>query len=170
MSLADLMKKGRLRQLATVTVATTATFRPDSQRSVASVASVASVSVATAQKQAANDPAAVMPDPDRWCWPHSEAMNTGEIATFTARLYHFTRRGLMEPDAEKLSDKLVVRDRDSDDRRLCLECAHLSGRTARAWGCSNARRATLTTTTQTVPLAAALVHQLQRCDGFTSIT
>lgn len=167
MSLADLMKKGSLRQLATVTVATTATVRPDNQPSVASVATV---SVATAQKQAANDPAAVMPDPDRWCLPQSEAMNTGEIDTFTARLHHFTRRSLMETDAEKLVDKLVVRDRDLDDRRLCLECAHLAGPTARAWGCSNARRATLATTTQTVPLAAALVHQLQRCDGFTSLT
>ncbi len=63
MSLADLMKKGSLRQFATVTVATVATVRPDSPPSVASVATV---SVATAQKQAANDPAL---DPDRWAWP-----------------------------------------------------------------------------------------------------
>lgn len=87
MSLADLIKKGSFRQFATVTVATVATVRPDSPPSVASVATV---SVATAQKQAANDPAAAMPDLDRWCWPHSAAMNGAEIDTFTARLARFT--------------------------------------------------------------------------------
>ena len=33
------------------------------------------------------------PDPDRWCWPHSDAMNTVELATMTARLRKFERRG-----------------------------------------------------------------------------
>jgi len=28
-------------------------------------------------------------------------------------------------DATALADKLVIRDRDGDDRRLCLECVHL---------------------------------------------
>ena len=79
--------------------------------------------------QAANDPApAAVADPDRWCWPHSTAMNTGEIDTFTARLARFTDKGLSLDDSEALADKLVLRDRESDDRRLCLECAHLAGR------------------------------------------
>ena len=95
-------------------------------------------------------------------------MNTGEIDTFTARLHHFTRRGLMEPDAEKLADKLVVRDRDSDDRRLCLECVHLSGRSG-LWGCRNGQRAGLVPKAQAVQLSAALVFQLQRCDGFKEV-
>jgi hypothetical protein len=161
MSLADLMKKGSLRQFATVTVAT---VRPDR---LPSVASVATVSVATAQKQAANDPAAVTHDPDRWAWPHSQAMTSREIDTFTARLHHFTRRGLQEADAETLADKLVTRDRDADERRLCLECVYLAGHAAGTWACRNWQRAGLATKPQHAQLSAALVNQLQRCDGFT---
>ena len=101
MSLADLMKKGSLRQLATVTVATVATVRADS---LPSVASVATVNVATAQKQEPNDPAhilalvstgmvstlvsstaPVLQDPDRWCSPYSTAMTGREIDAFTTR-------------------------------------------------------------------------------------
>ena len=186
MSLADLMKKGSLRQFATVTVATDATVRPDS---LPSVASVATVSVATAQKQAANDPAnserdalenltkphiaaaaidpapAPAPDPDRWAWPHSQAMTGREIDTFTARLHHFTRRGLVEPDAERVADKLVTQDREADDRRLCLECVHLAGH-AGVWGCKNWQRAGVATKPQHAQLSAALVIQPQRCDEF----
>ena len=60
MSLAYLMRKGSLRQFATVTGATAATVKPDSSPCVASVATV---SVATVKKQAANDPAAVTQEP-----------------------------------------------------------------------------------------------------------
>ena len=72
---------------------------------------------------AANDPA---PDPDRWAWPHSAAMTGAEIDTFTARLARFTNKGLSLEGAEGLADRLVTRDRESDDRRLCLECVHLA--------------------------------------------
>ena len=159
MSLADLMKKGSLRQFATATVATTATVRPDS---LPSVATVATVSVATPQKPAANDPA---PDPDRWAWPHSQAMTGAEIETFTARLHYFTGRGLVAHDAERLADKLVTRDRESDDRRLCLECVHLAGH-AGTWGCRNWQRAGVATKARDAQLSTALVYQPQRCDGF----
>ena len=159
MSLADLMKKGSLRGFATVTVATTATVRPDG---LPSVASVATVSVATAQKHAANDPAA---DLDRWCWPHSAAMTGAEIDNFTARLARFTDRRLGLDDAEALADKLVTRDRESDDRRLCLECTHLAGH-AGQWGCKNWQRAGVAFRARNAGLSAALVMQLQRCDGF----
>ena len=167
MSLADLMKKGSLRQFATVTVATVATVGPDRLQSVASVASVASVSVARPQKQAANDPAAVMHDPDRWAWRHSQAMTGAEIDTFTARLHQFTGRGLVALDAERLADKLVTRDRESDDRRLCLECVHLAGHAAGLWGCRNWQRAGVAIQARDAQLSAALVLQPQRCDGFT---
>ncbi|MBC7617548.1 MAG: hypothetical protein H7293_00905 [Candidatus Saccharibacteria bacterium] len=163
MSLADLMKKGSLRQLATVTVATTATVGPDS---LPSVASVATVSVANAQKQAANDAAATTADPDRWCWPHSEAMNTGEIDTFTARVARFTDKGLGLNDAENLADKLVKRDREPDDRRLCLECSHLAGHAAGSWGCRNWQAAGIAIRAKDAAVSATLVHQLQRGDGF----
>ena len=163
MSLADLMKKGSLRQLATLTGATVATDRANS---LPSVASVATVGVATAQKQATNDTAASVLDPDRWCWPHSSAMTGWEIDTFTARLHHFTRRGLAESDAERLADKLLTRNREADDRRLCLECAHLAGR-AGVWGCRNWQQAAIASKAHDAQLPAALVIQPQRCDGFT---
>ncbi len=115
---------------------------------------------------AANDPT---PAPDRWCWPHSEAMNTREIDTFTARLARFTDKGLGLDDAEALADKLVRRDREPDDRRLCLECLHLSGQSGKAWDCRNWQRAGVASRARDAQLSAALVYQLQRCDGFAQI-
>ncbi len=50
-------------------------------------------------------------DADRWCWPHSGAMTSSEIDTFTARVHQFMRQGLAESEAEVLADKLVRRDR-----------------------------------------------------------
>ena len=83
---------------------------------------------------AANDPT---PDPDRWCWPHSSAMNGAEIDTFMARAARFTDKGLGLDDADELADKLVIRDRELDDRRLCLECIHVAGQSCAAWNCKN---------------------------------
>ena len=115
-----------------------------------------------ADSPAANEPA---PDPDRGCWPRSQAMTGREIDTFTARLHYFTERGLLESDAKRLADKLVTRDRDADERRLCLECVHLAGH-AGTWGCRNWQRAGMATKPQHAQLSAALVIQPQRCDGF----
>ncbi len=115
---------------------------------------------------AANDPA---PNPDRWCYPHSAAMTGAEINTFTARVARFTDKGLSLEDAEALADKLVTRDREPDDRRLCLECVHLSGQSGRAWGCRNWQRAGVALTARDAQLSAALVYQLQRCDGFKEV-
>jgi hypothetical protein len=54
--------------------------------------------------------------------------------------------------ASRLAEMLVQRDRDEDDRRLCVECAHIGP----GWRC--ARR------------EAVLVDQLQRCPAFASPT
>lgn len=116
---------------------------------------------------AANDPAA---DPDRWAWPHSEAMTVAEIDTFTARLARFTDKGLSLEDAEALADKLVKRDRELDDRRLCLECVHLAGHSAGLWACRNWQQAEVATNARNAGLSAALVYQLQRCNGFKDAT
>lgn len=99
-------------------------------------------------------------NPDRWCWPNSTPLSTEEIDTFTARLALFTDKGASLEDAERLADKLVTRDREGDDRRLCLECAHLHG--AGRWRCGNAHRAGIGTDRP----PADLVKLLQRCDGF----
>lgn len=100
-------------------------------------------------------------DPDWHCWPHTEAMNTAEIDTFTGRLHRFTRHGLDFTQAEQLADSLVQRDRGNDDRRLCLECVHLQ-HGAGLWGCNQWRRAGL----GAASVAGDLVTVLQRCEGF----
>lgn len=113
------------------------------------------------QRTAANDTITTSSaDPDRWCWPHSQAMNRLEIDTFTARLSGFTDKGLFTADAEQQADLLVIRDRDSDDRRLCLECAHIQG--TGLWRCGNWQAALLASE----GLAPDLVWMLQRCVGF----
>jgi hypothetical protein len=84
-------------------------------------------------------------DADRWCWPNSDAMNTREIEVFHLRFDHFMSRG--ETAAEALADKLVQRNRDADDRRLCIECRYCNP------GLRCSRR-------------MAVLDVLQRCDHF----
>ena len=105
-------------------------------------------------------------DPDRDCWPHSTAMKGSEIDLFTARMARFTDKGVRHADAESLVDKLVIRDRDSDDRRLCLECSHLGGYGRTSWRCGNWQAADVARQARDVQLPADLINQLQRCDGF----
>lgn len=104
-------------------------------------------------------------DPDRHSWPHTTAMNSAEIYTFNARVQLFIRRGIGGIEAEGLADGLVIRDRDGDDRRLCLECQHLrGGGTSRA--CNQWRAAGL----GAAGIPADMVMLLQRCDGFMEAT
>lgn len=107
--------------------------------------------------------ACMVSDVDRHCWPHTEAMNTAEIDTFNGRLHLFTRHGLDFTKAETLADSLIKRDRDGDDRRLCLECRHLQHGIG-LWGCNHWRRAGLAVS----GVPAEVVTLLQRCEGFTS--
>lgn len=111
---------------------------------------------------------AVTDDPDRWCWPHSSAMNGAEIDTFAARLHKFTDKGLARNDGEALADKLVLRDRDQDERRVCLECKHFAGHGAGSWRCGNWQAAGVAIRSRDAQLPADLAVQLQRCDGFTA--
>lgn len=53
-----------------------------------------------------------------WVW------NEIETQTFLVRHNQFLGLGLPDALAEELADKLVARDRDGDDRRLCVECRH----------------------------------------------
>lgn len=111
----------------------------------------------TSGAKSANDPA---PDPDRWAWPHSGAMISAEIETFTARLVRFTDRGLDMQASERLADRLVIRDREHDDRRQCMECMHLHR--AEGWRCRQWRRAGI----GVAEVPAEMVEMLQRCDAF----
>lgn len=174
MSLAELLKKGGLRGTATATPATVATVATEVPEIAPSVASVATVAVANSPDNAANDPPAVLAparafvpiEPDRWAWPHSAAMTGAEIDTFTTRLTRFTDKGL-DPDAgERLADELVIRDREGDDRRICLECTHLHR--ANGWRCGNWRAAGVACRSRDAQLPADLTTQLQRCAGFSA--
>lgn len=97
-------------------------------------------------------------DPDRFCWPHSKAMNTLEIDTFMSMVVRFTDKGVTMGEAQRMADRLVIRDRDSDDRRSCLECVHLQGtRRCSNWHAAGVARE---------GLAYSLVTMLQRCGGY----
>ena len=115
-----------------------------------------------------DSPNAVAEDPDRWPWPHSSAMNGAEIDTFAARLDKFTDKGLARTHGEALADKLVLRDREQDDRRVCLECKHFEGHGAASWRCGNWQAAGIALRPCDAQLPADLVVQLQHCDGFTA--
>ena len=87
-------------------------------------------------------------------------MNGLEIDTFSERLVRFTDKGVNLAEAERLADKLVTRDRESDDRRLCLECANLKGHGH--WRCSDFGRADMAPN----GVAPELVKTLQRCPAY----
>jgi hypothetical protein len=108
-------------------------------------------------------------DPDRWCWPHSKAMNRAEIDLILARLRRFADKGLLASAGEALANKLLIRDRESDDRRVCLECSHLNGHGTRSWHCGNWQGAGVAHQAWDAQLAADLVVLLQRCSGFADI-
>lgn len=106
-------------------------------------------------------------NPDAYCWPSSMAMNSAEIDLFMARLDRFANKGLSLHERETLADKLVIRDREADDRLSCLECRHLSGTGRAIWRCGNSQAAGVAIHPRDTQLPADWVMQLQRCPGFT---
>lgn len=91
---------------------------------------------------------------------HAEPWDDAAIARFVARVALFMRRGIGAGDADDLAERLHRRDVQGDDRRLCIECAHLAGRPG-AWRCTNARAAGVGS-----ELPRGLATRLQRCGGF----
>ena len=110
-------------------------------------------------------PSGVAADKDRCCWPNGTAMTTAELDAFTARLCRFTDKGLFVAYAETLADKLVKRDREGDDRRLCLECTDLAGH-AGSWRCGAWKRAGVAIVAKDAGMGGDEVAMLRRCDGF----
>ena len=91
---------------------------------------------------------------NRCHWP---VWSEPEIQAFSTRVLTFMRRGVNPTDADDLAERLTLRDRDSDELRLCLECQHYrSGR------CGNHRAAGL----NSPELGRDLAAMLQRCPGF----
>lgn len=88
---------------------------------------------------------------------HEGGWNDAEIATFTARHVRLLAHGLTDGDANDLAERLTLRDRDRDDdeRRLCVECAHYRGGRCRQSARSGVG-----------PEVGALALVLQNCPAF----
>jgi hypothetical protein len=96
-------------------------------------------------------------------------MTGAEIVTYAVRLARFADKGVTVDIAESVADKLVIRDRDKDDRRTCLECFNLAGRGAGPWQCRNWQRAGIARRASDAQLPGEVVCALQRCDGFKGV-
>ncbi|MBI3157768.1 MAG: hypothetical protein HYZ20_20520 [Burkholderiales bacterium] len=90
---------------------------------------------------------------------HAGGWDDAEIDAYLAREARFTRLGRVA-DAEHLAERLTLRDRQHDDRRLCLECVALAdnGR------CLVAARGRLPGASRRLEPVSTI---LQRCEGFT---
>ena len=75
---------------------------------------------------------------------------------------------MIPSDGDALADRLVLRDREHEERRVCLECQHLAGYGTGSWRCENWQTARVAVRSQDAHLPSDLVQQLQRCDGFTA--
>ena len=90
---------------------------------------------------------------------HAGGWDDAEIEVFLVREARFTRLG-RTVDAEHLAERLTLRDREQDDRRLCLECAALATN-RRCELAAQGRLAGADRRLEPVPTI------LQRCPGFT---
>ena len=120
-------------------VATVATLRPEEGRNVAGLARVAEKFARTG-----GNPLLTREQADR-C--HAPSWNDAEVQAFADRRDRLLRWGYSEQDADDLAERLTLRDREQDDRRICVECHH--GRSRR---CPDGE-----------PLPGDVLH---RCGGF----
>ena len=88
---------------------------------------------------------------------HAGGWDDAETARFVARVALFMRRGINATDADDLAERLTLRDRDADERVICVECSHY-----RPGRCGNHRSALMTT----ADIGRDLAVMLQRCPGF----
>ena len=55
---------------------------------------------------------------------HAGAWDDAEISAFSARVLLFIRRGVDADAADNLAERLTLRDREGDERRVCFECSN----------------------------------------------
>lgn len=97
--------------------------------------------------------------------PLSDAENTRNAA----RLALFDARGLTAADAERLVSKLLVRDREGDNRGCCAECRQLVGNGPGRWKCGDRKQGI--NDLAGANLGAAFVHvTLHHCQSFKGAT
>lgn len=66
-----------------------------------------------------------MPSLDRGDWySRGWLWDDLEIQTFVSRHRSFQKAGLAAHEAERVAERLIVRDREADHRHLCVECRH----------------------------------------------
>jgi hypothetical protein len=53
---------------------------------------------------------------------HAGGWDDNEIQTFTTRVLIFVRHGVNPTEADDLAERLTLRDREQDDKRMCVEC------------------------------------------------
>ncbi|RTL08575.1 MAG: hypothetical protein EKK62_06900 [Acidimicrobiia bacterium] len=85
------------------------------------------------------------------------AWTDGDIAAFLARRARLVRWGWPVADAERLAERLVIRDREADARVSCADCQHY-----RPGRCANHAGAGL----HAPEVGRVLAGLLQRCPGF----
>jgi hypothetical protein len=85
------------------------------------------------------------------------AWTDGDIAAFLVRRARLMRWGWSEADAERLAERLVIRDRETDARVSCADCKHY-----RPGRCGNHAGAVLSA----CEVGRELAGLLQRCPGF----
>ena len=95
----------------------------------------------------APDPAPALVPISRLAGLAAHEASNAEIVRFEKRQARISWLGYGD-DAEHLAEMLLHRDRDLDDRRLCVECSHAGV----GWRCAKRD--------------AFLVRQLQRCNNF----
>jgi len=81
------------------------------------------------------------------------------LARLSKRVGLFKRRGCSEEQAGELAELLLLRDADRDDRRMCIECAHLQ----RDSGCFAARQGWIA---GAAAYLTPVQNMLQRCERF----
>jgi hypothetical protein len=105
---------------------------------------------------------AAAPDPVTSPSSYGTAMTEQELDVLVERMALFIDRDLSMDDAEVTAVRLTYRDREMDDRRLCLECQHL-------FGGADSRRCSQWQKVGQIngpAIPGELVTLLQRCAGF----
>ena len=99
----------------------------------------------------APDPDPAKPPISRLAGLAGRSVSNSEIVRFEKRQASISWLGYGD-ESEHLAGMLLQRDRDMDDRRLCVECSHAGP----GWRCEKK--------------AGFLLEQLQRCDHFMEST
>lgn len=94
--------------------------------------------------------------------PAPEDNPAPEVAPFLDRRDRLCRAGLNQDEAGLMAWKLERRDFEGDERRLCIECQHLTGSAGR-WSCFQWRMLQIVSPDIPGDLVTSVLH---RCGGF----